>query len=254
MRTLNLRGYFHGSKLHMTCHPNAQSIVNNEYLANGYTGSDQDANNPYSGTVHFPQWNVYLQSQGRNYRPSSDHHYLAKDAVSPPSLHGNVSQVASESLALYMQKCPCAHAPVPPHTVRMICVPSPEDPAKARTFKVAVLVVPQVIPTAKVQHKRGHTVASNFELSRSIILRDNFIKNVNAILVLGTFDLEARPCPPKILSLQFPALQSSVSTSEATYLLSILGSSSGKQGFELSRTYGSSGMVCAQSDRDMTLN
>ena len=145
-----------------------------------------------------------------------------------------------------MCSCPCSVI----HQ-RTIVVPAPENLSVARTFKIAVLTVPQVMLASKVQRRRGHTVQSNVELSRSIFLRENFIKNVDAILVVGTFDLEPCPCSPKVLCLRFSALQSSISNKDATTLLSIIGSSSGKHGFELSRTCGSSGQTCAQSDRDL---
>ena len=58
-------------------------------------------------------------------------------------------------------------------------------------------------------------------------------------------------CAPKVLCLRFPVLQSSISNEDATTLLSIIGSSSRKHGFEMSRTCGSSSMTCAQSDRDL---
>ena len=89
--TLDLRGYFHGSKLHTTRHRKPQSMVNNEYLSNVFSGPKEDANNSYSGVLHFPQWNLSMKSQGRNCIPSSDHHYLAKDTASPPAIHENLS-------------------------------------------------------------------------------------------------------------------------------------------------------------------
>ena len=98
---------------------------------------------------------------------------------------------------------------------------------------------------------RGHTVTSCAELSQCMLFQENFITHVDVTLILGLFDREAATCSPKVLCLHFHALQSSISNTDATTLLSIIGSSSGKHGFELARTCGSSGMTCAQSDRDL---
>ena len=251
--TLTLHGYFHGPRPHTTRLPTQSIIANKEYFNNpSQSFCKSTTNNKYSGVLHFPQFNLSVQSQGRNYRPASDHHYLAEEPNSPAAIHGNVSQAASLKVLEYQEKNPhVCHSPVPAHEIKDICVPSPEDPFVSRKFRVAIIMIPQTRLTSSVQHLRGHTAVDSAKLSRSILFKANYIKNTDAILILGMYCLETQPCAPKVLLLRFPALRSSVSHVEATALLSQIGSTSGKHGFEFVRTCGSSGMTGAQSDRDL---
>ena len=115
-----LRRYSRSSKLHMTRFPKPQFIINNEYLSNTCSGLKLVPNTPYSSALHLPRWNLTIQSQACNYRPGSDHHYLAKDADSPAAIHGNISQAMSQELADYQAMTPCALAPLPPHTKKRL--------------------------------------------------------------------------------------------------------------------------------------
>ena len=105
--------------------------------------------------------------------------------------------------------------------------------------------------TSDIQERRGHTIVSSAEITRNIMFKQDYINNVDVILLLHGYCLEPRPCAHKVLLLCFPALKASISRADATAILSQIESSSRKHGFEFVRTCGSSGMTCAQADRDL---
>ena len=82
-------------------------------------------------------------------------------------------------------------------------------------------------------------MVSAAEITRNILFKQDYIKNVDIIILLGVYCLEPRQCAHKLLLLRFPALKASVSRADATVILSQIGSSSGKHGFEFARTCGS---------------
>ena len=74
---------------------------------------------------------------------------------------------------------------------------------------------------------------------------------VDITIILGELSLEGSHYPPKLLLLRFQKTQSSLTNKEAEELLSTIGNVSGKHGFELKRTGGSSGKISEQYDRNL---
>merc|ERR1712086_1109265 len=101
-------------------------------------------NNPYSGPLHTPQWDFLIQTQGRNFQPCADHHSLA-DCLEPPAMHGVFFQATGAAvMSHHRQNCTKPRF-VPKSWVNFITlnVGSPEDPSKVRSFRVAMISVPQ---------------------------------------------------------------------------------------------------------------
>ena len=66
--TLTLRGYFFGPSPHTTRSPKPHSIATNKYLNNpSLTLHEEGPHNPHPDGLHIPQFNSFIQSQGRNY-------------------------------------------------------------------------------------------------------------------------------------------------------------------------------------------
>ena len=245
-----LSGYFSSSKPFTIRRPKPRAIANNEGVNTDKNRASTCMNNPAAGALDLPICKVLIKTQGCNYRPGSDHHHLAEDSESPPAMHGVLSQSASENLMKHMSGTPFCHFKPREFTVSDVVVQAPEDPDLSRAFKVAIINLRQVKRASDVTCLRGHTVSSVSGLAGRQLFRDVSVPNVDATLMLGNFELEDQPCSPKVLCLRFHALQSALSCENATHLFRDLSTMSGKHGFEFARVCGSSGMTCAQADRD----
>ena len=127
---------------------------------------EKGPHNPYPGGLHTPQFNIFIQSQGRNHRPGADHHYLAEETESPAVMHGNISQSAAVKLLEYQaDNSDVHHAPLPKCEKRDVVVCSPKDPTLSRKFRVAIFKILQTILSLEVQERRGHTMVSAAEIA-----------------------------------------------------------------------------------------
>ena len=197
-------------------------IANNEYLNNTNLSCHKTGtNNPYSGALNLPRINLLIQSQGLNCRPGADHHYLAKESESPAVMYGNSSQAVAVKVLEYQADNPHVRRVLPPKCKkRDVVVFAPEDPTVSRKFRVGILMIPLTKLTSDVQEQRGHAVVSSAEITRSIMFKQDYIKNVDVILILGVYCLEPRSCAHKVLLLCFPVLKVSISRADATTMLS----------------------------------
>ena len=134
--------------------PHRRNQLMNGYLQN--PGAETvEFNNPYSGSLHTPQWDFLIQTQGRNFQPCADHHSLA-DCLEPPALHGVLSQATGAAVMSHHRQSCTKPRFVPKSWINFITlnVGSPEDPSKIRSFRVAMISVPQTRTTSEVLHRK----------------------------------------------------------------------------------------------------
>jgi hypothetical protein len=173
-------------------------------------------------------------------------------------MHAVISQKLGEDLKQYHTEHNTKPIPIPNNWKKCIdlCdVPSPEDPLRTRKFVLQIITVPVVSDPLSTAGK-GETdhdletlagyyfldnIAMKGKIDATIVIASNEATNLKDIIIKNVV--------PKLLLLRFHSMMNStVSDDEVQQLYELIGSVSGKRGFEMTRTGGSSGQTSDQTD------
>ena len=212
-------------------------------------------NNRYSGSLYVPSHNLLVQTQAFNSVLYTDLHGVAFSKIdgTPGLPHAVISESNGKQLSDIMRhrQHPSFFSTAFQEIIVLHNVSSPEDSKLTRSWKIQVITVPQVISTVDVIKRKGCTTFSCEVLSHTLFFGYNQINaKVDVTIILGSLNVNGMSTP-KLILMRFHRMISSItSPCQAKSLYHTLRCVSGKNGFELNRVGGSSGLRSEQSDQD----
>ncbi len=174
--------------------------------------------------------------------------------ILPGIPHATIQQWDGLSLETHYQY---NELPLFPKSWRMTCVvdavSSPEFPTLCCLWRLEVITVPQVA-SCKSYDRHGSTAFAHESLLEChLFLHIQTHPKGDVTIILGSMDLEGSEFP-KLLLMRFHKIATtSVTNDTAVQIYNYVRAVSGKGGFELTQTSGSSGMVCPSSNSNFLL-
>ena len=218
--------------------------------------------NIFQGALHLPSFGLCIQSDASNNMLYCDHHALAPSRAdgTPGILHGVLSLQSASSAHLYSQTIGKSPSRIRGNSKRIVVenVSSPHDAETTRNIVVEIITVHQVLPCDDVMKLKGlNDFSPEYLMKQSYFGNNDVRKDVDATMILGSFDLENKSLPPKLLLFRFHGMiiNHMKSLADRNVMVDEIYSSlrpiCGKRGFEIRRFCGSSGLTTPDSDRNL---
>jgi hypothetical protein len=220
------------------------------------TSASTPTYNPFSGALVFPTFGLLIEGEATNSHWYCDHHALARSMVD--NTLGVPHCVLSNDYAAYLHSSNiCLSRISGSRDVIKLTISAPENDNIHREIIVQVISVDQKVRTDEVMKMKGqNSFDLKFMENMSSFSSIDISPSVDVTIILGRFTYD-RNDHPKLLLLRFSGMLSNVKYSPDTrnkiadelyYRLRPL---SGRNGYELSRRGGSSGLLSNQTDRDL---
>lgn len=212
--------------------------------------------NPFTGALVFPTFGLLIEGEATNYHWFCDHHALARSMVDDTL--GVPHCVLSNECATYLHTSNlCLPRILGYSEIVKLSITAPENDNIQREIIVQVISVDQKFRTVEVMKMKGqNSFDLKFMENMSSFSSNDMSPSVDVTIILGRFTLDTND-HPKLLLLRFSGMLANVKYSPDTRnhiaeeLYYSLRPLSGRNGYELSRRGGSSGLVSNQTDRDL---